>query len=174
MPLDHDVDMPLSTQDSNQPRTARRWSTRWPARGLAPQLAWFTAIGVVMTLSYLVLYIALRGTLGAQPANVVSWVATAIVDTAANRQVTFGVRGRAGATRAQFEGLLVFGIGMALTSGSLFTLSAMTSHPTQLLELGVLTLSNLLAGLLRFWLLRHWVFHPRRHAWSLTAARPAR
>jgi putative flippase GtrA len=135
-----------------------------------------------MTLAYLALYVLLRGTLGAQAANVVAWVATAIVDTAANRRLTFGLSGRPGAARAQLEGLVVFGIGMVLTSGSLFTLDALVAHPTHLLELGVLLLANIVAGLLRFSLLRHWVFSPRRHrcppraslppTWTMTSTVP--
>jgi putative flippase GtrA len=136
-------------------------------------LARFTGIGVVMTLVYLAIYVALRGTLGVQGANVVSWVATALVDTAANRRLTFGVSGRPGAARAQIEGLLVFGFGMVLTSGSLFSLDALVTHPTEVLELGVLVVANILAGLLRFFLLRQWVFHPRRRGSGVQILRTA-
>lgn len=131
--------------------------------GPVRQLFWFTGIGVVMTLAYLGLYVALRGAVGAQSANVVAWVATAVVDTAANRRITFGLSGRQGSVRAQLEGLVVFGLGMGLTSGSLLALDAIVAHPTLTFELGVLVVANLLAGLLRFGLLRQWVFAPRRH-----------
>ena len=126
------------------------------------QLVRFTWIGVVMTLGYLVLYAALRATLGAQGANLVAWLLTAIADTSANRRITFGVSGRKGAARAQVEGLLVFGSGMAITSGSLFALDALVASPAQVLELGVLLGANVVAGLLRFLLLRSWVFAPAR------------
>lgn len=116
-----------------------------------------------MTLGYLVLYAALRATLGAQGANLVAWLLTAVADTSANRRVTFGVSGRNGAARAQLEGLLVFGSGMAITSGSLYALDALAaSPPAQLVELGVLVGANVVAGLLRFVLLRSWVFAPAR------------
>ena len=133
-----------------------------PSRGALRQLVRFTVIGVVMTLAYLLLYVALRGAWGAQGANLIAWVATALADTAANRRLTFGLSGRTGAARAQAEGLLVFGTGMAITSGSLIVLSALVGSPAQWLELGVLVAANLVAGLLRFSLLRHWVFAPRR------------
>ncbi len=119
-------------------------------------------IGGAATLAYLGLYAALRGFLGAQPANAVAWVATAIADTAANRRFTFGISGRSGAVRAQGEGLLVFGLGWVITSGSLAALDALVPQPERLLELSVLLVANLVAGLVRFILLRVWVFAPRR------------
>ena len=42
---------------------------------------------------------------------------TAVANTAANRRLTFGISGRRHAARHQFKGLIVFGIGLALTSG---------------------------------------------------------
>jgi putative flippase GtrA len=123
---------------------------------------WYSLIGGITTLAYLGLYAALREVLGAQPANAVAWIATAIADTAANRRLTFGISGRAGAVRAQGEGLLVFGLGLAITSGSLWALYALVAQPGRWLELGVLLAANLVAGLLRFVLLRTWVFAPRR------------
>ena len=144
------------------------FAPRPPSSGTGPavlrQLVQFTGIGVVMTLGYLALYVAMRGILGAQGANLVAWLVTAVADTAANRRLTFGVSGRTGAARAQFEGLLVFASGMAITSGSLLALDALVASPAQVLELVVLVGANVAAGLLRFLLLRSWVFAPGRLA----------
>ncbi len=90
-------------------------------RSLLNQSVRFAAIGIASTLAYLTLFVALRP-IGAQAANLVALLLTAIVNTAANRRFTFGVRGRAKAARHQFEGLIVFGIGLALTSGALAVL----------------------------------------------------
>jgi putative flippase GtrA len=128
----------------------------------AGQLGWYTAIGIASTLAYLALYQLLREPLGAQPANLLAWVLTAMVDTAANRRYTFGLAGRAGAARAQVEGLAVFGLGYVLTSGSLAALDAVSTDAGRTAELGVLAAANLAAGLLRFLLLRVWVFAPHR------------
>ncbi len=149
------------------PPKARSGRPPWPGflERLPPvlgQLLWYSVIGGVVTLAYLGLYAALRVVLAAQLANVVSWVATAVADTAANRRLTFGISGRAGAARAQGEGLLVFGLGLVITSGSLRALDALVAEPERLLELGVLLAANLVAGLVRFVLLRVWVFAPRR------------
>jgi putative flippase GtrA len=153
----------LLERDTVEVPAGRRPLSRESLADPLRQLAHFTGIGVVMTLGYLVLYAALRATLGAQGANLVAWLLTAVADTSANRRVTFGVSGRNGAARAQLEGLLVFGSGMAITSGSLYALDALAaSPPAQLVELGVLVGANVVAGLLRFVLLRSWVFAPAR------------
>jgi putative flippase GtrA len=132
-----------------------------PKTGLLRQLVRFAAVGVVSTLAYLVLFSLLRNGMGAQGANFLALGITAVGNTAANRRYTFGVRGREGAARHQFEGLIVFGLGLALTSGSLTILHGLTA-PGRGLELAVLVLANLAATVLRFLLLRGWVFHPRR------------
>jgi hypothetical protein len=72
------------------------------------------------------------------------------------------VRGRGGAVRHQAQGLVVFGIGLVLTSGSLAALNAATSHPAHSTELAVLVAANLAATVLRFLLFRAWVFPDRR------------
>ncbi|MFJ6672986.1 glycosyltransferase [Actinosynnema sp. NPDC091369] len=131
--------------------------------GLFKQLVRFGAIGVISTLAYLLLFVSLRGGLGAQGANLVALLVTAIANTAANRRFTFGVRGRRGAGRHQFEGLLVFALGLALTSGSLALLHLFAA-PGGPAELVAVVGANLLATVLRFLLLRNWVFRPRRAA----------
>ena len=90
----------------------------------------------------------------------VSLLATAVANTAANRRLTFGISGRSGSARHQFKGLIAFGIGLALTSGSLAALGP--SHPGRLAEVSVLIAANLVATVLRFLLFRHWVFGNRR------------
>ncbi|ROS39354.1 bifunctional glycosyltransferase family 2/GtrA family protein [Amycolatopsis thermoflava] len=130
---------------------------------LATQLVRFAAIGAGSTLAYLVLFLLLRLGMGAQLANFLALGVTAVANTAANRRFTFGVRGAKGAGRHQFEGLIVFGLGLVLTSGSLALLTGLTA-PGLALELTVLVLANLAATVLRFVLLRGWVFHPRRQS----------
>ena len=125
-------------------------------KGLVGQLLRFGAVGVASTIAYLVLYLLLTGPLGAQPANLVALLVTACANTAANRRLTFGIRG-GGAGRAQAQGLLVFGLALALTSGSLAALHALAT-PGRGLEVTVLVAANLVATALRFVLLRSWVF----------------
>ncbi|MEU7713049.1 dolichyl-phosphate beta-glucosyltransferase [Micromonospora chalcea] len=132
-----------------------------PARvlpGLPRQLVRFAAVGVASTLAYLLLFLLARGPLGAQPANLLALLLTAVANTAANRRLTFGVSGRRHAGRHHLQGLLAFALGLALTSGSLATLHA-TTTPARLLELTVLVVANLAATALRFLLLRLAMHH---------------
>jgi putative flippase GtrA len=126
--------------------------------GLVGQLLRFATIGVLSTLAYLALFVALRGVLAAQPANLVALGVTAVANTAANRRITFGIRGGPGAGRAQLQGLVVLGLGLALTSGTLAVLHAVTAAPARSTEVVALVVANALATLLRFVLLRGWVF----------------
>jgi putative flippase GtrA len=130
---------------------------------LAGQAVRFAIIGVLSTLAYLLLFLLARPVMGAQAANLVALLATAIGNTAANRRWTFGVRG-GGAARHHGQGLLIFALGLGLTSGSLALLSAANSAPPRLLELTVLVLANLLATALRFVLFREWVFRSKETA----------
>jgi putative flippase GtrA len=133
--------------------------------GMGRQLVRFCAIGVASTVAYLALYALLRLGIGAQPANLLALLLTAIGNTALNRRFTFGVRGAGAAVRHQFQGLIIFALGLVLTSGSLAVLGAMSAAPPRAVELTVLTLANLVATVLRFVLLRAWVFrHASRHA----------
>jgi len=127
-------------------------------RQLVGQLARFTVVGVASTAVYVALFLLLRGGLGAQGANALSLLVTAVANTAVNRRVTFGIRGRAQAGRHQVRGLIAFGIGLALTSGALALLHHTDARPGRVTEVTVLVAANLLATIVRFGLYRSWVF----------------
>jgi len=129
---------------------------------LLRQAVRFASIGVASTAAYLVLFVALQGWLGAQAANLIALLVTAIGNTAANRRFTFGMHDRGSAARHHVEGLIVFAIALAITSGALGALHALVAEPHRWLELAVLVLANLVATAVRFVLLRGWVFHPSR------------
>ncbi|WP_228922045.1 bifunctional glycosyltransferase family 2/GtrA family protein [Streptomyces sp. DH7] len=131
-------------------------------RGLARQLVGFCFVGALSTLFYLALYSLFRLGVGPQIANGGALLVAAVANTAANRRLTFGVRGRGGAVRHQAQGLVVFAIGLALTSGSLAALGTASGAPSHGTELAVLITANLAATVLRFLLLRAWVFPERR------------
>ncbi|MFD3720952.1 glycosyltransferase [Streptomyces sp. NPDC058674] len=130
--------------------------------GLTRQLLGFCAVGALSTLLYLLLYSAFRTGTGPQVANGAALLLSAVANTAANRRLTFGVRGRERALRHQAQGLVVFAIGLALTSGSLAALGAAAARPAHTTELAVLITANLAATVLRFLLFRAWVFPDRR------------
>jgi putative flippase GtrA len=127
---------------------------------LAGQAIRFAAIGALSTLAYLVLFVLARPAMGAQAANLVALLATALTNTAANRRFTFGVRGP-GAARHHLQGLAVFALGLGLTSGALAVLGTVSATPPPAVELVVLVLANLIATALRFVLLREWVFRSK-------------
>ncbi|MGW1375668.1 glycosyltransferase [Streptomyces sp. NPDC002446] len=129
--------------------------------GLARQLVGFCVVGGLSTLLYLALYSLFRLGAGPQLANAAALLVSAIGNTAANRWLTFGVRGRDRAVRHQAQGLVVFAIGLALTSGSLAALDAASGDPSHGTELAVLIAANLAATVLRFLLFRAWVFPER-------------
>lgn len=125
--------------------------------GLTTQGARFALVGVVSTLAYLVLFSLLRSGMGSQLANALALGITAVGNTAANRRFTFGVRGRVDLARHHAQGLVAFLAALTVTSVSLGLLHAL-STPAHWVELAVLILANLAATVLRFVLLRGWVF----------------
>jgi putative flippase GtrA len=132
--------------------------------GLAGQLMRFAAVGVASTLAYLAIYAVLRLAVRPQGANLIALLVTAVANTAANRRLTFGVRGTGRAWRHQAQGLVVFGIGLALTSGALALLHAVSDAPARAVEMTVLIGANLVATGVRFLMLRVWVFRSWRPA----------
>jgi putative flippase GtrA len=132
--------------------------------GMITQLLRFGVIGALSTLAYLLIFVLLRGMFAAQAANLIALLVTAVANTAANRRITFGIRGSGGAGRAQLQGLVVFGLGLALTSGSLSLLNTVAPGASRSAELALLVAANAAATLLRFVLFRGWVFRSRRAA----------
>ena len=124
------------------------------ARGLPLQIARFTVIGVASTIAYVALFLLFRLMMPAQAANVISLLLTAVANIAANRRLTFGISGRSNAARHQVKGMIAFGLGLALTSGSL----AVLGQAGRLTEICVLLAANLVATVIRFLLYRYWVF----------------
>jgi putative flippase GtrA len=139
---------------------------------LLGQVAVSGVVGAFSTAAYVALFTVLRGFEPAQPANLVALLATAVANTAANRRLTFGLRGRAGAGRAQLRGLLIFLLGLVLTSGSLALLHFLVPGPTRAAELVVLVLATAAATVTRFALLRRWVFRSADAGGSTVAVRP--
>ena len=118
--------------------------------GLLGQVVRFAAIGVASTLAYAVLYLLLRVVLDAQAANLVALAVTAVANTAANRVLTFGVRGSDGLLTHHATGLLAFVVALGLTSGSLALLHLAAPDAARWVELGVLAVANAVATAVRF------------------------
>jgi glycosyltransferase involved in cell wall biosynthesis len=132
----------------------------------------FIAIGVVSTVAYALIYLLLGTWLVPEVANALALAATAVGNTAANRRLTFGVRGRAGAIRHQLLGAFVFLLGLALTSGALAVLEDVVRRPARLIEVIVLVAASAVATLVRYVCLR-WVFSDRKGLGVTVATRSA-
>jgi putative flippase GtrA len=124
----------------------------------------FGLIGVASTIAYALLYLALRGALGAAGANAASLAATAVANTQANRRWTFGLRGRTGLIRQHCAGALVFLLALGLTDGALALLRLLDPRAGRLLEVLVLVVASAGATVTRFVALRSWVFARARRA----------
>jgi putative flippase GtrA len=121
----------------------------------------FALVGVASTVLYAGLYLLLRQPFSAFTANLLALLLSTLANTAANRRLTFGVAGRAGAVGHQVRGRVVFLVGLAATSGSLWLLHAAgVDHHAA--EVVVLTVANLVVTVLRFVAMRTWVFARRR------------
>jgi putative flippase GtrA len=130
---------------------------------LEPRLARFLLVGV-MSISYALLYLLLRGGLGAPAANALALALTALANTQANRNFSFRIQGRAGLLRQHVAGALLYLLALALTGGALDLLRRLDPRPGRRLELGVLVVAGACATVGRYAALCTWVFVRRRGA----------
>jgi putative flippase GtrA len=125
-------------------------STRW-------QLLSFATIGLVSTVLTAGLYALLRGALPPLAANLVALTTMTLLNTEANRRLTFvGTSSATGRVHAQ--GLVVFGLYYAFTSGALLLLDALAPGAGRMVEVAVLVAASAVGTLGRFVILRRWVF----------------
>jgi glycosyltransferase involved in cell wall biosynthesis/putative flippase GtrA len=122
------------------------------------QVLRFGVVGAASTIAFALLFLLFQSPFGAQQANFLALLLTAVGNTAANRRFTFGITGPARLFTQQFQGLMVFLLAWTITSSSLMILHAVSVDAVPSHELLVLTGANVIATLLRFVLLRAWVF----------------
>ena len=137
------------------------------------QVIRFGVVGGVSTVAFALLFLLLQGPLGAQEANFVALLLTAVGNTAANRRFTFGINGPEKLFTQQFQGLVVFGLAWSITSSSLIALHTVSPDASSSTELVALTGANILATLMRFVLLRIWVFRVRSSAGAAQVMSPS-
>jgi glycosyltransferase involved in cell wall biosynthesis len=121
-------------------------------------VARFVAVGIASTVAYAALYLALRGAIGPGAANAVALAVTAVANTAANRRLTFRVRGRAGLLRQHALGGVVYLLTLGLTSGALGVLHGLDRAPARPVEVTVLVVAGFVATVTRYVALKTWVF----------------
>jgi glycosyltransferase involved in cell wall biosynthesis len=140
---------------------------------LATPVVRFLAVGALSTIAYVLLYLLLRAPFGAVGANAAALAITALGNTAANRRLTFGVRGRAGLVRHHARGAVVYVLTLGLTTATLASLRHIDPSPPRAIELAALVVASAAATVARFVALRTWVFAGRRRGRGSHAERPA-
>jgi len=129
---------------------------RQVADGLTSQLVRFASIGVVSTLVFAGLFAALVGPFGPIVADIVALGICALANTAANRRLTFALRGPTDRARHYRRGLALAALPLALTILVVAVLGAAGVTSTLGL-LAAATAVNASATLGRFVLLRRWM-----------------
>ena len=125
----------------------------------ADQLLRFAGVGVVSTLGYLLLFIALRPLIGPLGANAVAMAIATLVNTAVHRELSRSTDGKARRGRLFAVAGGQYAISLGLTTLGL--LVAQWLAPGAVLpELVAISVANLIAAVFRFAVLRGWIFRP--------------
>jgi len=135
------------SSESVEPRT----------RPFLEQLVRFGSIGVVSTAVFALGFLLLAGSIGHVLAAITSLAVCSILNTAANRRLTYSLIGHTHRLRHFARGLVVSSLPLAVMLMTLGALSVLGSTAT-LPALAALTVVNVITGLLRFVLLQKWVF----------------
>ena len=130
----------------------------------------FASVGLASTVVYLILFLLLRGPLGPYGANAAALALCTVANTYAHARVTFA-GGRPRPADAVSGGLAVLLTSLALTSAALGLVGWLvpSSLGAQVVALLVATAA---AGLVRFVVLRAWVFRTYRRSPALPPVRP--
>lgn len=135
-----------------------------PVSGVSNQLFGqvlrFGVIGVFCTVAYFAIYLLLRGTMGAQWANLLANLITAVLNTTLNRAHTFGVQGREGLLRHHLGGLAALLVALGFTSVGLYGLHHWFHGASKAAEVAVLVMTSALGTAFRFLVLRRLISKP--------------
>ncbi|WP_244223886.1 GtrA family protein [Amycolatopsis circi] len=119
--------------------------------------AWYLAAGVVTTGLQAVLFLAFRPEIGAQWANLAALAITTVGNTEFHRRVTFAERSsRAG--KRHLQDFITFAFYAGYGSVVLAVLDAVVSQPSAGQQTAVLLAASFVGGVVRFAVLRWWVF----------------
>ncbi|MFN8098923.1 MAG: GtrA family protein [Dermatophilaceae bacterium] len=126
---------------------------------MSRQLLRFAVVGGASTLLHLALFAGFRsaGMPSAQAANILALVLATLANTTANRRWTFGVRSGS-QVRHQAQGFVLLGVSWVVTAGSLALVHALVPHPGTLAETGALAIATVLGAVVRYLLMRGWMF----------------
>jgi putative flippase GtrA len=151
-----------------------RTSHEVPAPNTGAQILHFIDVGIISTVLYAVMFLLGIQFVSEPTANIIALLLSTIANTALNRGHTFGVRSPHRRLTSQLKGLAAFGLCLAFTSAGLAVADGFTGPWATVGTLAVLTAANLAATVVRFVLMRTWVFargsHQSVHPATTTAA----
>ncbi len=136
-----------------------------PGTPHARELGRYTGVGAVSTLTYLVLYLLLRNSIGMYGANALALALCTVGNTVAHVRFTFVPRTTVRRRRAIVAGMVGFATGVACTSLGL-GVGQVVGATSATAEAAAIILGTGAAALVRFVLLQAWVFriHTRTRA----------
>jgi putative flippase GtrA len=133
-------------------------------RGGRGEVLRFLGVGVASTLGYALLFLALRGPLGALAGDWVALVLATLGNTWANRRLAFGLRGAHRRVHQYASNLAVMAAGLALTSAALVGLHGLWPSAGAGAQLAVVTAANLAVTVARFGMFRFFAVRSRAGA----------
>jgi glycosyltransferase involved in cell wall biosynthesis len=139
----------------------------------ADQLLRFAGVGVVSTLGYLFLFVAWRPLVGPFGANALAMAIATLFNTAVHRELSRTTDGqdRRGRLYAVAGGLFAVSVGLT----SLGLAAAQWIAPSSLLaEVIAITVANAFGAIVRFAVLRAWIFRPSERRGDAPAPRVTR
>ena len=139
---------------------------------LGRQFVGFAVVGLLSTVASLLLFLWLRDPLGSIAANLVALTVMTVINTWANRRYTFGQHGRSDRARQYVGILIVYLLGAALSTLALWLV--IIADGSDLAEVIVLLVVWSLMAVIRFTLLRSWVFRPRQTPANVERTRVSR
>jgi putative flippase GtrA len=130
------------------------------ATDAAHPMFWYVVAGAVATGLQELIFLAARPVLSSVPANVLAIALTTLANTEFHRRVTFADL-KTSTLRLHLQSLGTFAFYAGYGSVVLVSLQAIVPSPSATLEAAVLAAASTLGGILRFVLLRWWVFTTR-------------
>jgi len=124
------------------------------------RLSLFIAVGATNTVFYFLVYNAMRAILHPYGANTLAVTASILFSFWANRRFTFQFAGSERGARQLLLYATIFLMTLAVSSGALAILFEIVDDPTRLQENLILIGSSGALVLLRYELMRRWVFSP--------------
>ncbi len=124
------------------------------------ELLRFAGVGVFSTLAYIGVFAALWSLVGGFAANTLSVLCCGVANVAIHHRLAWRGAPDGGRKQRAVQTAALLGLSLAVTTGALVVAMALdtASLPAALVAV---TLANGLAAMVRFWLLRTWVFKPR-------------